>query len=115
VNNKQASQVTTGALVALIGLLLLAGQMGDRWEFGRLWPAILIVMGAGRFLARDEEGQRGNGLWLIFIGGIFLMHTFHVLRLHQSWPLFVVAAGIGMIFGRKPPRRRSVEDRRTTP
>lgn len=107
-DNKQASQLTTGLLVVLIGLLLLAGQLDRAWQFHKLWPLIFIVMGIGRFLSVNEKGERGNGLFFMFLGAIFLMHTYRVLRLNDSWPLFVVAAGIGMMFGRKgPPARRS--------
>ena len=108
-DNKQVSQLTSGMLVVLIGLLLLAGQLDKAWQFHKLWPLIFIVLGVSRFLAVDEAGERGNGLFFLFLGAIFLMHTFHVLRLNDSWPLFVVAAGIGLMFGKKngPPKPRS--------
>lgn len=100
-DSKQASQVTTGMIVLAIGLMLLASQLdvGWAWDFGRLWPVVFLVLGAGRFLSSDGEG-RGSGAWFLFLGAIFLLHTFRVLPLGQSWPLFVVAAGVSMIFGR---------------
>jgi len=101
VDNRQASQLTTGVLVIAIGVLLLAGQLNAGWHFGRLWPVILIVIGLGRYLGTGADGRRGSGFWLLFLGGIFLLNNFRVLMLHDSWPLFIIAAGLLMIFGRK--------------
>lgn len=109
-DNRQASQLTTGTIIIVVGLLLLAGQFDMGWHFGRLWPLILIVMGAGRFLAVDANGRRGSGVWLLFLGGIFLLNNFRILTLHYSWPLFVVLGGLMMVFGRDHGRWR--RDRR---
>ena len=107
-DNKQVSQLTSGALVVLIGLLLLAGQLDKAWQFHKLWPLIFVVLGISRFLGTNESGERGNGLFFLFLGAIFLMHTYRILRLNDSWPLFIVAAGIGLIFSKKngPPASR---------
>jgi hypothetical protein len=113
VDNRQASQITTGIIVIVVGLLLLAGQLNTGWHFGRLWPLILIVIGGGRFLSTSPDGRRSNsGVWLLFIGGIFLLNNFRVLTLHYSWPLFVVMGGFMLIFGRRDgwDRRRGMRD-----
>ncbi len=109
-DNKQASQATTGVLIIVFGLLLLASQLDVGWYFGRLWPVIFIVLGVGRYLSIGEDGRRGNGGWFLFLGAIFLLNNFRVLGLHASWPLFIVAAGVAMIFG-----RRDRKARRTSP
>jgi hypothetical protein len=101
VDNRQASQLTTGVLVISIGVLLLAGQLNASWHFGRLWPVILIVIGLGRYAGTGADGRRGDGFWFLFLGGIFLLNNYRVLMLHDSWPLFIIAAGVMMIFGRK--------------
>jgi hypothetical protein len=93
-------------LVIAIGLLLLAGQLDVGWHFSRLWPIVLIVIGLGRYLGTGEDGRRGNGFWLLFVGGLFLLNNFRVLRLHDSWPLFIVAAGVSIILGHERDRRR---------
>ena len=97
----QASQVTTGLVVVAVGLMLLAGQLdlGWAWDFGRLWPVILIIVGVGRFIKPGEEG-RGSAVWFIFVGALLLMHTNRILRLHDSWPLFIVAAGLSIMLKR---------------
>ena len=104
-DQKQASQMTTGLVVILVGLVLLAGQLRIGLDLSRLWPFILIVLGVGRFLAIDKDGRRGNGGWLLFLGGLFVLHTFDIWTIRQSWPLFVVAGGVAMMFkrDRTPP------------
>jgi hypothetical protein len=98
--------LTTGVLVIAIGVLLLAGQLDAGWHFGRLWPVILIVIGLGRYLSIGEDGRRGSGFWLLLLGGIFLLNNFRILMLHDSWPLFIVAAGVSIILGRDRERWR---------
>ena len=106
-DSKQASQVTTGLVVVAIGLMLLAGQLDAEWawDFGRLWPLIFVVIGAGKLLSSES---RGSAAWFLFLGGIFLMHTFRILSLGRSWPLFVVAAGVSVMF---PKRRRATDEK----
>lgn len=103
----QASQVTTGLIFIALGVLLLAKQLDwDAFDLSRLWPAVLIVIGLPKLLFGDKDGNRGGGVWLTFLGGIFLMHTFHYLSIRRSWPLFIVAFGVSLLFGDdKHPRK----------
>jgi len=99
-DRQQASQVTTGLIFVALGLLLLAKQLDwGVFDLSRLWPVVLIVIGVPKLLFGDQDGNRGSGVWLTFIGGIFLMHTFHYLSIRQSWPLFIVAFGVSLLFG----------------
>jgi hypothetical protein len=104
-DSKQASQVTTGLVVVAIGLIMLAGQLDLEWGFdvGRMWPLIFVVIGAGKLLSSES---RGSGAWFLFLGGIFLMHTYRIMSLGRSWPLFVVVAGLSIMF---PKSRRSAD------
>ena len=89
---------TTGTLLIALGLLLLAGRLDDvfDWEFRGYWPLALIALGVVRFWVTKDDPQRG-GFWLVTVGTILFLHTQHVLRLHESWPLFVVAAGVAIL------------------
>jgi len=99
VKSKQASHMTMGLVVVAVGLIMLAGQLDWDWNFGRLWPVILIVIGVGKFLSSDEDSVP-SGITFLFLGGIFLMHTFRIFTLSHSWPLFIVMGGLSMIIGR---------------
>ena len=87
-----------GLIVIAIGLIFLAVNYGvmPAHDIGRLWPVILIVIGAWQLLFPDAEG-RLSGLPLLLVGGIFLAHNYDVMRLKQSWPLFIVAAGLSIL------------------
>ncbi len=102
--SKQASQATTGLVVVAIGLMMLAGQFDSTWawDFGRMWPIIFVVIGSGKLLSSET---RSSGLWFLALGGIFFLHTYRVLPLGRSWPLFIVLAGISMMF----PKATSAE------
>jgi hypothetical protein len=94
----------TGLVIVLLGAIFLADNLGfvDVGSIGRFWPAILILLGIGSIV---RPGHRRGGAWLLFLGVLFFLHTFDVFRLRDSWPLFIVAAGVGMIW-RSFPRRR---------
>lgn len=97
-DRRQSSQVTMGVLLVAIGLIFLGDQLGFSlsWNFGRLWPLILIVLGTAK-VARSSGGS--GGYMLALIGIIFLLHTYGIMTLDSSWPLFIVAAGLSMLFG----------------
>lgn len=99
-DSKQASQVTTGLVVIAVGLMMLAGQFesGWAWDFGRMWPVIFIVIGVGKLFSRDGWS---SAAWFLFLGGIFFLHTYRILSLRDSWPLFIVLAGVSMMFPKK--------------
>lgn len=110
--SRDRNGIGTGIVLITIGLIFLADRQGYG-GFDRLWPLILIALGATRMLfprdgsmdgdsagrSRGCRGNRFNGLWLVIVGGIFLMSQNHVLGLRESWPLFIVAAGLAIIFG----------------
>jgi len=104
VDQKQASNVTMGLLLIVIGLILFGDQLNLAWswDMGRLWPLILIVLGIGKLVA-PAAGKRGSGVWLVFIGGVFLLHTWRIVSIRDSWPLFIVAFGVALLIGAWSP------------
>ena len=95
----RGSQIAPGLVLIGIGLALLAAKQhfiapGYIW---RLWPVVLLVMGFGRFMAKTDDGKHLGGLTTMLIGVIFLLHTFGVLTIDQSWPLFIVVGGVSLI------------------
>jgi hypothetical protein len=94
----KTKDVMAGAILIVIGLIFLSGNLLDspEWHLGRLWPVIMIVIGGGKILF-PEGGSRVNGLPLVLVGSIFLAHNYRVISLRDSWPLFIVAAGISVL------------------
>ncbi len=88
----------SGAVLVAVGLLFLASNLGTLPEINvaRLWPLILVAIGAGKLLSPGEDGRWG-GVTLLLIAGIFLAHNYRVMVLHDSWPLFVVIAGLSIL------------------
>lgn len=91
----RAHDVTIGLLLIALGGIFLADQLALGDAFGRYWPALLIVLGIGHLFSRE---RRGGVPWLLVIGVLMLLHTTDVLRLSDSWPLFIVAAGLGFMW-----------------
>ena len=100
-DSKQASQVTTGLLIITVGLVLLGGQLNMGLNVGKLWPMVFVVLGAGQFVSRPSWEGVKNGLWFWFLAAIFLLNNYRIVGLGDTWPLFIVAAGLGVLFGRK--------------
>ena len=102
--------LVSGVMLIGIGLMFLASNLGALPEFdiSRMWPLIMVVIGIGQLFSGDFEGRLG-GLTLILTGSIFLAHTYRVVRLYDSWPLFIVIAGLSVMFG---SRNRKIESKK---
>ena len=99
------SGMAVGIAIMVVGVLLLLDQTGIVYDLGwrHLWPTLLIAMGLARLAFPRVDGRRDGG-WMIVIGSVFLLDTLHVLRFRDSWPLFIVAIGIGMVWKELGPR-----------
>jgi predicted membrane protein len=93
--------VLPGLILVFIGTVILLDHMGyipaDRlW---RLWPLILIVVGAVKFF---KERNHALGAVLMVIGGLFLSSNFGLIRLNWNdmWPLVLIGAGVALIWSR---------------
>lgn len=85
-----------GVFLIVIGALLLLERVaGLHIPTGSLWPLILFAMAA----SSAARGRVGSSVMFTMLGVIFLCVTFNVLGLsyHRSWPLLLVAAGVGMV------------------
>jgi LiaF transmembrane domain len=91
-------KIVVGVVLVLLGLAFLAERQGwlgidHAW---RLWPLILVFIAIGKL----SEGARGvqPAFSLLWIAGIFFLETFRVIPIRDSWPLFIVLAGISAIW-----------------
>ncbi|HET9368756.1 MAG TPA: DUF5668 domain-containing protein [Vicinamibacterales bacterium] len=107
-----AAQVTKGVLIMTIGLIFLGDQwdVTPGWSIARLWPLVFVVVGVGRFFSTDLQ-RIASGALFLFLAGIFLMHTHHLMSLRQSWPLFIVWGGFAVLSECLPSNRNEGERR----
>lgn len=112
----RADRLALGAALIVLGVLLTLDHAGW-WPLGgmrQIWPLFLLTLGLGRLLSPQ---RRGEGVLLVSLAAILLLHTYHVARLHQTWPLLVVLCGVAMLLrahgadGRGHPRTPSVHVR----
>ncbi|MEO8484565.1 MAG: hypothetical protein ABI634_20345 [Acidobacteriota bacterium] len=101
--NERRGQVVAGLTFVIVGALLASQQILP-WralEFGQIWPIIVIAFGVHKAWTgiSRRDGTAGWGISLMLNGTILLMHTEGVLPMSRSWPLFIVAHGVGMLLG----------------
>ena len=89
-----AGRLATGLVLVTLGGLFRAHNLDlvDVGPLGRFGPVLLIILGIARMISRPCRGA-----WLLVVGVLMLLHTLDVLRLHESWPLFIVAVGLGIL------------------
>jgi hypothetical protein len=101
VDRSQKAHITAGSFLIMLGLLFLGKKLGliHGLDLSRLWPVILLIIGFGKFFGPREDNESRGGLWLMFLGSLFLAHTFRLMTLDRSWPLFIVAGGVSILLG----------------
>jgi hypothetical protein len=99
------SRVTTGLILIVVGSAMLLDRTGfaDVRFTAHLWPFVVLVIGASRFLVpldgQRSGGPRWGGGWLLIVGVWGLISEFHLFDLDYgtSWPLLVVGSGIMLV------------------
>jgi len=108
----ETSKLPIGAIILIaIGVLFLLNTMGlTEFGLGRFWPLILIALGGWMFArnfgvtgtcytgcqcARCRTRRVMGPVMLLTIGFLlFLDHSVHVARFHQTWPVILLAIGV---------------------
>jgi hypothetical protein len=107
---------TAGLLIGLIVMALGLGLLLDRtgiivglgWR--SLWPFVLIGLGLIKLAIPRDDGRRDGG-WMLFIGVLLLLNQMQVLRFQESWPLFIVAVGVTIVWKEVFPRNRRAHEK----
>jgi len=96
-NRERRSNLTAGLILIALGGIFLAEQMGGAaWALHRNWPVLLLVIGAAQLLVQRGENLR-SGVWLLFIGSICLLTSWHLMSWDKAWPLFIIAGGVAIM------------------
>ena len=108
----RSSSAAIGLVLIGLGVLLLLDRVGsvDVEPYWRLWPVSLVILGIGQ-LARPAVSR--NICWgatLILLGAGYLCINYEILGLDwsNSWPIALVALGIGLVLDALFGHRREV-------
>jgi Na+/melibiose symporter-like transporter len=92
----RSNNVVWGIFLVVLGGLLILERFGHvHIPAGSLWPLILFVIGISKLLQR----RLGSAVMFFLIGSVFLCCTLGLygMTYEKSWPLLMVAAGVGMV------------------
>jgi hypothetical protein len=108
----------TGAVVLIgLGTLFLLGTMGVFHAIpgSALIGLFLLMLGAKNFYDRMSNSGAGlaydgtptynirvvhalsNSIWLLVVGFLFLLDSFHIFRWENSWPWIIIVVGVMML------------------
>jgi hypothetical protein len=91
------------ALIVIgIGVLFLLNNLNILYvsEWTRYWPVILIALGLVKLVDANSPAGHVAGAIFVGVGAILLGQTLGYLnvRMHDLWPLFLIGAGLLMLF-----------------
>jgi hypothetical protein len=98
-----------------IGVLLLLRSSGAIPKDVRVWPVIVLVIGAWLLLDRLIFGGPAGGgfVWplvAIAVGGVFLLQDLHRIDADVAlWPVILIAVGLGVVLSAVPSRGRGAQ------
>jgi hypothetical protein len=99
--------IAIGAIIIALGVTILLDRMGIIALFGAhvFWPPIIICFGLLKLSKERADGRREGGWW-VFIGVWLLLNNMGALRYRTSWPLFLVAIGVSIVWNAVSARGR---------
>jgi predicted membrane protein len=99
--------ILLGIVLIAVGILVLLANLGKlpfAIDLHHWWPLILIVLGVVH-LYNNRNIFDFSGLFLVMLGGIFLMATLNRISwgdIWRFWPALLILLGISIIFRRQP-------------
>ncbi len=96
----KGGQLNLGLILLAVGIVFTAERLGyiELDQVWRYWPLFFVVMAVNSLVRRGDDAFRGAFSFL-YMAAIFFMNNFHVISLRHSWPLFIVLAGIMVVWG----------------
>ena len=96
-----AGGMVIGALIVLIGLVILLDNMGiirfhDVWRY---WPVLLIVLGVSKILESHAPAGYVWGGVITLAGALLLLDNLDIVvfDFNLIWPLLLIAFGLSML------------------
>jgi cell wall-active antibiotic response 4TMS protein YvqF len=99
------SPLILGLILLLVGAALLAANLGFElpYQLWRYYPIALLALGLVGVVTPSRHLSRSGGIWLLAAGLYCLASEFRLLGLWwtNAWPIFLMAAGVDIIFSRE--------------
>jgi len=92
-----------GGILILAGIILFAAQVtGWRFDWGQIWPLILVLIGCSLLFKIDKDkGVIFPAIILIGIGKLFFITQTQMFgpefNLGNLWPFFIIIPGLAFI------------------
>jgi len=108
---RSGSSILWALLLIGVGVVLILQNQGVVPKELRIWPLVVVWVGAWLLIERLLVGRLTGGLvWpfvLIAIGGVFVLRDLDVVRKDLSiWPVLLIAVGLALILSAVPERKR---------
>lgn len=108
-NSSNAGRMWAGIIIVGIGVVLLAGKLGLDWLFphwifnwGNMWPVILIVVGL--IIGGNSNFRNPASYILLGIGSFFLLRNIAYFDIGPFlWPAVIIGVGLWLLLGRGRP------------
>src|SRR5436190_23730701 len=109
--------VLLGTALIVLGAIFLLDRMNivAPWVFGLWFPLFLVVFGLSRIVWPSRPGKQIGGVWIALAGGVLLLDRLNIVNVRESWPVFVIMAGLILTFravGWLPSRLDMLDERR---
>lgn len=110
-NYTTRKQMMWGLVLIALGTIFLLDRMDilDASSVWHYWPLMLVVVGINQTIGYPSAREFKGGLWMIFIG-LWLFAVFEGmfgLTFRNSWPLFLLMAGVQLVLAPLIARRFS--------
>jgi hypothetical protein len=88
--------VAFGVIIMALGLLFLMDklEMVQEAVLGLFWPGVLVAWGFKRIVWPSRPGREVGGVWIALTGGLLVLDQLSIVRLRESWPLFVIIGAL---------------------
>ncbi len=105
---RRRSGVAGGFILIAIGLLFLAGQIVPGLAWWRLWPALIVFVGAVQMFTPSHHDEWGverimDGVGTVLFGLVLLGNTLGIVSwtvwwtLLMLWPVLLIALGVSIL------------------
>ena len=99
---RMTSRLVFGLVVIGIGIAFMLDHLGiaSAADLLRWWPLVLVLMGVSRVVSpRGLRSRQLGGVFLLVLGGFWLLHNLDVIRQSpiELWPVLLIGFGVVMV------------------